>query len=152
MTAAIRTVQGIALLFLIGLISTTQGAQETSITMKDKRLPPCPERPNCVSTMAADESHAIPPYRYQKPLSEAKTLLKQAFSELPRTELTGEEEDYLHFEVKSFLFRFVDDVEFWFDEASKTLHFRSASRTGYYDFGVNRKRMERLRQMLAGKL
>jgi uncharacterized protein (DUF1499 family) len=46
----------------------------------------------------------------------------------------------------------VDDVEFWFDAAAKTIHFRSASRSGYYDFGVNRKRMEELRRKLEGKL
>jgi len=36
----------------------------------------------------------------------------------------------------------VDDVEFHLDEATQTAHFRSASRIGYSDLGVNRKRME----------
>jgi uncharacterized protein (DUF1499 family) len=78
--------------------------------------------------------------------------LIQIFSEFPRTELVKEEEDYLHFEVRSFLFGYVDDVEFRFDEATKTIHFRSAARSGYYDFGVNRKRMDGLRGMLNNKL
>jgi uncharacterized protein (DUF1499 family) len=46
----------------------------------------------------------------------------------------------------------VDDVEFRFDEATHTIHFRSAARSGHYDFGVNRKRMEDLRGMLEDKL
>jgi uncharacterized protein (DUF1499 family) len=53
--------------------------------------------------------------------------------------------NYIHAEFRSRLFGFVDDVEFSFDEDPKTVHLRSASRTGYYDFGVNRKRMERIR-------
>jgi uncharacterized protein (DUF1499 family) len=39
----------------------------------------------------------------------------------------------------------VDDVEFCFDTDSSLIHVRSASRTGYFDFGVNRKRIERIR-------
>ena len=79
-------------------------------------------------------------------------MLKQVFGQFPRTELIREWEDYLHFKVRSYLFGFVDDVEFWFDEAAQTIHGRSAARSGYYDFGVNRKRMEKVRQMLEGKL
>ena len=120
--------------------------------MKDQTLFACPNSPNCVSTTAEVESQAIAPYRFQKPQYEAKALLIKIFSEFPRTELVKEEVDYLHFEVRSFFFRFVDDVEFRFDEAAKTIHFRSAARSGYYDFGVNRKRMEDLRGMVEGKL
>lgn len=139
-------------LCLIGLTVIALGATGEEMTVREQRLLPCPNSPNCVSTMETGEGHAIAPYRYQTSLQEAKAVLKQVFSEFPRTTLVKEEGDVLHFEVKSFLFRFVDDVEFWLDEASHTIHFRSASRSGYYDFGVNRKRMEDLRGMLEGKL
>lgn len=150
--ATIRFLQGILLLCLIGLAGIAQGATEETLPVKDERLLPCPTSPNCVSTMATEESHAIAPYRYQKPLYEAKADLIQIFSEFPRTKLITEEEDYLEFEVRSFLFQFVDDVEFRFDEETKTIHFRSAARSGFYDFGVNRKRMEDLRGLVEGKL
>ncbi len=112
----------------------------------------CPNTPNCISTMETTESQTITPFQYNKPLYEAKALLIQIFGGFPRTDLVKEEEAYLHFEVKSFLLGFVDDVEFVFDEATKTIHFRSAARTGYYDFGVNRKRIEDLRGMLGDTL
>ena len=38
--------------------------------------------------------------------------------------------------------RFDDDVEFVVDEQAGTIHFRSASRAGRGDLGVNRRRME----------
>ena len=43
---------------------------------------------------------------------------------------------------------FVDDVEFYFDDMSKTVHIRSASRLGKGDLNVNRKRMESIREQL----
>jgi uncharacterized protein (DUF1499 family) len=115
--------------------------------MSKTRLDPCPNSPNCVSSQASDESHAIAPFRYRKSRAEAKEALKEVIRSLPRTKLVEEDETYLHYEVTSLLFRFVDDVEFLFDDDTKTIHFRSASRTGYGDLGVNRTRMEQLRSL-----
>jgi uncharacterized protein (DUF1499 family) len=78
--------------------------------------------------------------------------LKQAIGLMARAELVQEGPAYLHYEFTSLLMRFVDDVEFLFDDETKTVHFRSASRTGYGDFGVNRRRMETIRGLVAGKL
>ena len=117
-----------------------------------KQLVPCPSSPNCVSSKAEDEGHAIAPFRYQKTRPEAKEALKAIVRSLPRTKLVEEDETYLHFEFTSLLLRFVDDVEFLFDDEAKTIHFRSASRTGRSDFGVNRRRMEDIRKLIEGKL
>jgi uncharacterized protein (DUF1499 family) len=120
--------------------------------MSIRTLPPCPSSPNCVSTQATDEGHAIEPIRYQKPRVEAKEAMKAAIATLPRVKLVEEDGSYMHYEFTSLLLRFVDDVEFLFDDATKTVHFRSASRTGYSDLGVNRQRMEQVRALVAGKL
>jgi len=120
--------------------------------MSQRTLSPCPSSPNCVSTQATDETHAIAPFWYKKSRADAKAALKAMIATLPRTRLVGEDESYLHYEFTSLLLRFVDDVEFLFDEATKTVHFRSASRVGYSDLGVNRKRMEQVRALVEGKL
>ncbi len=120
--------------------------------MSKARLDLCPSSPNCVSTQAQDERHAIAPFRYRKSRAEAKEVLKDAIRSLPRTKLVEEDDAYLHYEFTSLLMRFVDDVEFLFDDESKTIHFRSASRTGYGDFGVNRNRMESIRTLVDGKI
>ena len=112
----------------------------------------CPTSPNCVSTHATDEGHAITPFRYRKSRAEAKEVLKDIVRTIPRTKLVEEDESYLHYEFTSLLLRFVDDVEFLFDDENKIIHFRSASRTGYGDLGVNRKRMEELRSLASDKL
>ena len=120
--------------------------------MTPRTLASCPSSPNCVSTKAQDAGHAIAPYRYRESRAEAREALKSIICSLPRTKLVEEDETYLHYEFTSFVFRFVDDVEFLFDDKTKTIHFRSASRTGYRDFGVNRKRMEHLRSLIEGNL
>lgn len=120
--------------------------------MSESTLPPCPSSPNCVSTQAQDEGHAIAPFRYRKSRAEAKEALKATIGALPRNKLLEDDETYLHYEFTSLIMRFVDDVEFLFDDEAKTIHFRSASRTGYGDLGVNRRRMEEIRSLLAGKL
>jgi len=147
-----RFYQNTILLSMLLLATMAQGATAEELMVRDQSLLSCPTSPNCVSTMATEESQVIAPYRFQQPLYEAKARLIQIFSGFPRTELVKEEEAYLHFEARSFLFQFVDDVEFQFDEDTHTIHFRSASRSGHYDFGVNRKRMKDLRGMLEGKL
>lgn len=117
-----------------------------------KQLPPCPASPNCVSTQAQDGGHGIAPFRYHKSLVEAQAALKNVVLSLPRTTLVKEDTAYLHVEFTSLLLRFIDDVEFMFDDETKTVHFRSASRTGYSDLGVNRRRMEDIRKMVEEQL
>jgi len=148
----IRFSQKTILLSLILMVTMAHAATAGEFRVKDNRLAACPDSPNCVCTLGVAEEHAIAPYRYRKPRDEAKAVLKQVFSERSRTKLVQEEEAYLHYEVRSLLFRFVDDVEILFDDASKTIHFRSASRMGHSDFGVNRRRMEEIRSLLEGKL
>ena len=120
--------------------------------MSERTLSACPSSPNCVSTQANDEAHAIAPFRYKKSRVEAKEALKAVIASLPRATLIEEDEAYLRYEFTSLLLRCVDDIEVVLDETTKTIQFRSASRTGYSDLGVNRRRMEQVRTLLSAKL
>jgi uncharacterized protein (DUF1499 family) len=71
--------------------------------------------------------------------------LKKIIQGMKRTRIITEKDDYLYVEFTSALWRFVDDVEFYFKDASKTIQVRSASRLGRSDLGVNRKRIETIR-------
>ncbi len=64
---------------------------------------------------------------------------------MKRAEIVEKTNDYLYVEFTTATWRFVDDVEFYFDDGKKLIHFRSASRVGHSDLGVNRKRMEKIR-------
>ena len=109
------------------------------------RLAPCPRTPNCVSTQApAGSSQRMDPIPYTGSRDQARARLVDVLRNHPRTRIVREEPDSLKAECRSLIFRFVDDVEFVFDDKAKRIHFRSASRLGRSDFGVNRKRMEEL--------
>lgn len=109
------------------------------------RLAPCPRTPNCVSTQAPPGRHHMDPIPYTGSLSAAREKLLAVLRAYPRTRIVREEPDYLKAECRSRLFRFVDDVELLLDDQAKQIHFRSASRIGYGDRGVNRKRMKVIR-------
>ena len=132
---------------VLALLSMTDSVP-TTLGLAGGKLAPCPDSPNCVSSAATDPRHAIAGFALDRSLGAAKEELKQAVAKLPRTKLISESDNYLRFECRSLLFRFVDDVEFHLDDATKTIHVRSASRVGHSDFGVNRRRVEAIRALL----
>ncbi len=109
-------------------------------------LPPCRRTPNCVSTQATDPSKFMDPIPYTGSLEKARERLLKVLKAFPRTTIVKQDAVSLKAECRSLLFRFVDDVDFVFHDREKLIHFRSASRLGRSDFGVNRKRMETIRQ------
>jgi uncharacterized protein (DUF1499 family) len=113
------------------------------------RLGPCPNTPNCVCTHASDEAHRIEPLRFEGSAEAAMKRLRGVLAAWPRTRVVTAADGYLHAECRSRLFRFVDDVEFLLDPVAHVIHFRSASRAGRSDLGVNRRRMEGLRRAFA---
>ncbi len=117
---------------------------------KPQTLLPCPNSPNCVSSQVqtTDKVHFIAPFKIIGEINAASLALKNALLSQERTVITEETENTLHAEVTSLIFRFVDDVDVLLDSEARLFHIRSASRLGYGDFGVNRKRVENLRAKL----
>ena len=133
----------LALTFLLTACSTNQTLEANAT---NDRLSPCPKSPNCVSSLSEDESHYVAPLAYETTLEEAREKLISVINSMKRSEMVTAEVNYIHATFKSALFGFVDDVEFSFDDQRKVIDVRSASRTGYSDLGVNRKRVEEIRQ------
>jgi uncharacterized protein (DUF1499 family) len=106
-------------------------------------LRPCPSTPNCVSSDATDAGHAMPPLPYPGSAQDAYARARAALLAEPRMRVITERPGYLHAEARSRFWRFVDDVEVMVDEDARVVRFRSASRLGRKDFGVNRARMQR---------
>lgn len=110
----------------------------------DSRLAPCPKSPNCVSSLALGGRAAIAPLRIEYSPVETFACLTRLAGAMKRARVVMAEEGFLHLEFRTLL-GFVDDVAFQLDPAGKVIHMRSASRLGYWDFGVNRRRLERIR-------
>ena len=118
----------------------------------DHRLAVCPDRPNCVSTFSQAVEHRIDPIPFRGSPDDLIQKLKTIVTELPRTRVVRQASNYLHVECRSLWFGFVDDVEFLVDVEQQLIQFRSASRVGYSDLGVNRQRMETIRRACHGTL
>ncbi|MCS1351419.1 DUF1499 domain-containing protein [Mechercharimyces sp. CAU 1602] len=127
------------------LYQTGLGKRPPNLGVKNGQLAPCPNKPNCVSTQAEEDSHAIKPIPYSSSQQEAEERLLKVLHAMKRMEIITHQQGYVHVESTSLLMRYVDDLEFYFDDDTKVIHFRSASRVGYSDMGVNRKRMESIR-------
>lgn len=115
------------------------------------RLAPCPAKPNCVSSeVGEDADHQIAPLDYAGTDAEAAwSRLQQIIEELGG-EITLASDAYLAVTFTSSVFRFVDDVECRLDPAKQQIQIRSASRVGYSDLGVNRKRVEAITRAFGG--
>jgi len=105
----------------------------------------CPETPNCVSTVDSEDDHAIDPIEFTGSTDEVMSRAKRVLAGLPRTTIIEERPDYLRAESRSAVFQFIDDVEVYVPAGDDRLHFRSASRVGKSDLGVNRKRYEKFK-------
>jgi len=119
--------------------------------VQQNTLTPCPSSPNCVSSLSEDRKHFIEPLRYTGSLEEARQRLCEILEKTNCARVTLSEADYIRAEFRSRIFRFVDDMEFLFADQENTIHVKSASRIGYSDLGVNRKRVERIRTAFEGR-
>lgn len=107
----------------------------------------CPKTPNCVSSRATSGRNYIAAIEYNGTLENARLRLLEVIEDFPHSRILKEEETYLHVVFTSLIFRFADDVEFEFDDSDKLIHLKSASRKGRFDFGVNRRRCESIREL-----
>ncbi|EPD12397.1 MAG: DUF1499 domain-containing protein [Cycloclasticus pugetii] len=129
-------------LFLLLIITMCSPAYANMPSLK-----PCPDKPNCVSSKADDE-HAIAPFKLKQNQPVDQQRLLEVLNQLDNNIAVIHDENHIHAEITSRVFGFVDDLDLIINIEQQIIHVRSASRTGYYDFGVNRRRVERLRSLL----
>ena len=120
-----------------------------NLGVKDGRLAPCRRTPNCVCSQANpdDGEHYIAPLTFRGPMAQ----LREAVESMERATVIAADGNYLYAEYRTKLLRYVDDLELFYDPTAGLVHVRSASRLGRRDFGVNRKRVERLRSLIQAR-
>ncbi len=137
----------ILLVVMFSSISLADVAKTTAEISMSPQLPPCPNSPNCVSSTDTDASHAIASLNFEGNSSEeAMQALQQVLLSITEKVQVAEDGLTVHAEFKSAVFGFIDDVDMVLNTDQKRIEIRSASRTGYSDFGVNRRRVESIRQ------
>eukprot|EP00808_Paulinella_micropora_P021450 g26999.t1 len=130
---------------------------------KAGKLAPPVSQPNMVTSMTdkmRDAAHYIDPFSYSGNTAQHVEILKSCIATLSATPakagnwvIQNRRGNYLHYHVLFRHFRKADDVELQFvpnaddQDPGGIVHIRAAARSGYTDFGVNRKRVELLRQL-----
>lgn len=122
------------------------GDRPDNLGIVENHLRACPESPNCVSSQSSDSEHGIDPIRFEGNNRRAIQALKHAIDDSERAEVLKSSDNYIYAEFTSKLMGFVDDVEFYVNESEHNIEVRSASRMGESDLGVNRQRVEAIRQ------
>lgn len=126
-------------------------ASTPSKTMNDPSTPftPCSGAPHCVSSLnAGDSARHVDPFVFDGTREQARSALLQVLRSREDVRIEADAMPSLHATFQSTL-GFVDDVTFAFRDDAKTIDVKSTSRIGYYDFGVNRRRVESLRTEFA---
>ncbi len=131
------------------LLGGCSGNVPDHLGAEQERLAPCPSSPNCVSSQATDPSQQVAAFTADSDDYQAWQRWQTVIAQYPRTTLITVTDTYLHAEFRSRWLGFVDDVELLRDPEQALIHVRSASRLGYSDLGVNRRRVEHLRQAFA---
>lgn len=138
-----------AVLLTIGILSMFGNTRPENLGVRDGLLAACPASPNCVSTSAEREQQRIEPLVLTSTdVEELTDVVERIIRETSRWKAVERQPGYWHIECTSLICRFVDDLEVWLDTDSQLVHVRSASRVGYSDMGVNRKRVEMLFEKL----
>lgn len=133
------------ILTVILILPTATWAESSDVGVDHSHLSACPPSPNCVVSQDADPKHAIDPIVYHVDRDTARETLLKVLTVVPRTEVIEQTDNYIHALSKSRIFKFTDDVEFYFPTNESVIHMRSASRIGESDLGVNRRRLEQIR-------
>jgi len=130
------------------LLAACRGERPDDLGTAEGRLRPCPPTPSCVSSDAGDSDRWVAPLLLAAPAEEAWSAATQAVSQLQGARIVERTDSYLHAECSSPMLGFIDDLQLQLRPAERLIAVRSASRVGYWDLGVNRRRVERLRRIL----
>jgi len=133
---------------LFGALSCATRRQPT-VGLVGERLRPCPGSPNCVSSEEEGIPSWIEPLAFEDEPEIAWGRVGGAVRDIGG-KVQEDSDGYLWATFTSLVFRFVDDLELRMDAEARVIHVRSASRVGYSDLGVNRKRVEKLRAKFNG--
>lgn len=135
-------------------IALASCASTPSRAMIDPSSPitPCSSSPHCVSSKnAAGSARHVDAFKFDASTELAHAALLQVLRSHDDARIESDVMPVVHSTFRTAI-GFVDDVTFVFHDDSKLIDVKSRSRIGYYDFGVNRRRVEQLRLQFAAAL
>jgi uncharacterized protein (DUF1499 family) len=133
------------LFVLLLAASGCSAAQPQTPRLPGAVLNSCLGSPNCVSSQSDDPDRTIAPFEFSGSAEAAFMRLRQILEKRSDTRITISTPTYLKVEFTTLL-GFKDDGEFYLDTKKGVIECRSESRSGYWDLGKNRRRLEDIRE------
>jgi uncharacterized protein (DUF1499 family) len=127
---------------IVCLMFIKNNTMPRNLGVNNGKLAKMPSSPNAVSSQAKNEEKQVAPLSYIEDKSKSKLKIESIIGEYQSAEIITNTENYIHVVFSTSKMRFKDDVEFYFDDENKVVHYRSASRIGYSDMGMNRARYD----------
>ena len=106
---------GLTLALILSIASGCSGIGPDEIGNDPSGLRGCPKSPNCVSSEAKDEQHAIGPFHLKGDPKVSWPIILDEIASMPKWRIVKATDNYLHVECKSRIFRFIDDLELSFN-------------------------------------
>jgi uncharacterized protein (DUF1499 family) len=142
----------------VGQAGLLKGEAPADLGVRSGKLKPPSLSPNSVTSQAAlypghaqRQNAEIAPLALRGDGLATIAKLKGIVAAMSGAKLVRSEPDYLYAQYTTPLMKFIDDVEFWYDPTAQAVQVRSASRLGESDMGLNRQRVEAVRQALAAQ-
>ena len=135
----------LGLVILAGVVIFIQNRKPHIVLgLVNGKLREIPNKKNSVSTDTAFSDKLINQMTFKDNLETTKAAIKKALDAYGGIAIIKEDANFIYAIATTPTMRFHDDMEIYFDEDRRTIHFRSASRAGYSDMGLNRERYNKI--------
>lgn len=141
---------GVLGILIIGMIITMvvkNNQLPTNLGVTDGQLAAMPKSPNAVSTQTSDAAYYVEPLKMKVDITSTVTAIEKAIKGYGGGEILIEEDTYIYVVFETGKMHYKDDVEFYIDMEEAVVHYRSASRIGYSDMGLNKERYMALKAL-----
>jgi len=130
----------LVVLIMVGQMAVSNFKTPKNLGVTDGRLAPMPKSPNAVSSQSSGEYYQVAPLPLKDNLKLTKAALLAAVKAYGGGEIIEETDTYIYIVFTTSKMKYKDDLEFYISEDEGLVHYRSSSRIGYSDMGLNRER------------
>ena len=140
--AIVMYVIGGLVVLMGGTIFFQNQKPKIDLGIKSGKFSEIPTSPNCVSSQTDQTEKKVAALTFKGGLVETKTAMKKAMQAYGSIEIKEETDTYIYAVATTGKMKYHDDIELYFDEVNALIQYRSASRAGYSDMGLNRERYD----------
>lgn len=142
MLKLITGITAVLMVLAVGTLVVKNQKPQIELGVDHNKLREIPNKPNAVSTETRQVDKLIKALPLKQTLDASKVAMKQALAAYGGIEIKAEADNYIYAVATTATLKFHDDIEIYFDEDNNRLQYRSASRAGYSDGGLNRSRYQ----------